>query len=94
MALENKLITMVPGYDVDHDYRIKFTLEKVFNQVVQWITFNHIEDSTPYIHIKQREMLSVIYALPDASVRICASVNARQILVDKGWIIVDRGLQQ
>lgn len=67
MSLENKLITMVPGYDVDHDYRIKFTLEKAFNQVVQWITFNHIEDSIPYIHVKQREMLSVIYALHPTS---------------------------
>lgn len=65
MALESKIVMMKPD-PAYGGYFVKYILEQVFDEVVQWITFNHITDNPAYIHVKQMKMSSIVYALgPD-----------------------------
>lgn len=38
-------------------------LEKVYDKVIEWITFNHINSSNTYIDIKQSEVKCLVYSL-------------------------------
>lgn len=38
-------------------------LEKVYDKVIEWITFNHINSSNSYIEIKQSEIKCLVYSL-------------------------------
>lgn len=38
-------------------------LEKVYDKVIEWITFNHINSSNTYIEIKQSEIKCLVYSL-------------------------------
>ena len=38
-------------------------LEKVYDKVIEWITFNHITFSNSYIEIKQSEIKCLVYSL-------------------------------
>lgn len=61
MSLESKILLIKPASP--HSYFTKYILEQVFDEVVQWITFNHITDSTAYIHVKQLKVSSLVYSL-------------------------------
>lgn len=38
-------------------------LEKVYDKVIEWITFNHINSSNSYVEIKQSEIKCLVYSL-------------------------------
>jgi len=61
MALENKILKLQP--DTGDSYFAKWALERVFDEVVQWITFNNISNDNAYVHVKQMKMCSLVYSL-------------------------------
>ena len=48
------------GYD---GYHTLWVLEKIFDEVLNWIVFNHISDSENYISIKQEKLWNLILTL-------------------------------
>jgi hypothetical protein len=42
----------------------KYILERVYDKIIEWITFNHIELSQGYIECKQREIRNLVYSFP------------------------------
>lgn len=38
-------------------------LEKVYDKIIEWITFNHINSSNTYVEIKQSEVKCLVYSL-------------------------------
>lgn len=48
------------GHD---EYRTLWILERMFDEVLSWIVFNHISDSENYISIKQEKIWNLILTL-------------------------------
>ncbi len=50
-----------------NEYLGKLIIEKVFDEYVNWITFNHINKSPAYVEIKQERVVSLIrqYTIKD-----------------------------
>ena len=61
MSIEGKIVSDETEYN---EYFTKFILEKVYDKVIEWITFNHITVNQLYIQDKQDTILNLIYALP------------------------------
>ncbi|MBO6300831.1 MAG: hypothetical protein J6N15_00140 [Ruminiclostridium sp.] len=57
MSLESKLI----GNKKD-DYFAKYILERVYDEVVKWVTFNHVATTGMYVEIKQEEVCALVYS--------------------------------
>lgn len=56
MALEAKI-------DADHQFNFyitRYILEKVYDEVIEWITFNHITTAKEYIEIKQEKITYLV----------------------------------
>lgn len=62
LSLKGQLITMEDP--IREDYFAELVLEKIYDKVVEWITYNHINDKKTYIEIKQSEVKCIVYALP------------------------------
>ena len=45
------------------EWRTKYILEKMFDEILQWIIFNHIKDSPEYISIKQEKIWNMTQSL-------------------------------
>lgn len=43
-------------------YFIRFILEIVYSEIVDWITFNHIKIDSDYISIKQAKIKAIVYS--------------------------------
>lgn len=41
-------------------YRLWFVNEKIYDEIIKWISFNHITTNETYIEIKQNIILSII----------------------------------
>ena len=61
MSIEGKIISSESNYN---EYFVKYILERVYDKVIEWITFNHITVNQLYIQDKQDTILNLIYALP------------------------------
>ena len=61
MALENKIVAMIDEPRSD-GYYVKYILECVFDKIMEWIMYNHIENSEEYIESKQWEIQSLVYS--------------------------------
>lgn len=61
MALENKIVDMLDTPKSD-GYYIKYILECVYDKIVEWIMYNHIENNEEYIESKQWEIQSLAYS--------------------------------
>lgn len=48
------------GFDT---YRTKYIMERVFDEIISWIIFNHISDDIGYISIKQEKVWALIQTL-------------------------------
>lgn len=48
------------GYDI---WRSKYILERVLDEIITWITFNHITTNENYIEIKQNKIINLINSL-------------------------------
>ena len=55
-AFESK-IPRFEGYDI---YKGKYIIERVFDECVKWIAFNHIETTDAYISIKQEIIWNMV----------------------------------
>lgn len=44
-------------------YFIKYIIEIIYDEIVSWIVFNHIEDSDRYIRVKADIMVRMIYSM-------------------------------
>lgn len=62
MSLKGKLLTMESP--VREDFFADYVLERVYDKVVEWITYNHISNNNSYIEIKQSELKCIVYSLP------------------------------
>lgn len=62
MALRNKFSLSDSPFQ---GYLAKYVLEKVYDEVVKWITFNHITDTETYISIKKKKIESLVYNMED-----------------------------
>lgn len=60
MSLESKLDVNTERYN---GYFTKYILERVYDEVVNWITFNHLSVDSDYINIKQDKICSLVYGL-------------------------------
>lgn len=61
MALENKILAMVDKPS-DNGYYAKYILECVYDKIMEWIMYNHIENTDEYIESKQWEIQSLVYS--------------------------------
>jgi hypothetical protein len=61
MSIEGKIVSSESNYD---EYFVKYILERIYDKVIEWITFNHITVNQLYIQDKQDTILNLIYALP------------------------------
>ena len=61
MSIEGKIVSSESNYD---EYFVRYILERVYDKVIEWITFNHITVNQLYIQDKQDTILNLIYALP------------------------------
>lgn len=62
-SLEFEILELTDG-DVKYGgYHVKYALEIVFDKLVEWITFNHIEDTDAYIDVKQEEVVSLVKSM-------------------------------
>lgn len=62
MSLKGKLINLEnPRRD---DFFADYVLEKVYDKVVEWITYNHVSANNSYIEIKQSEVKCIVYSMP------------------------------
>ena len=61
-SLEGKIVQVKSELRYN-GYFAKWVLERVFDKIVEWITYNHITDNEPYIHIKQEEICNLVYSL-------------------------------
>lgn len=61
MALENKILAMVDKPS-DNGYYAKYVLECVYDKIMEWIMYNHIENTDEYIESKQWEIQSLVYS--------------------------------
>lgn len=57
-AFESK----IPRFDHYNEYLGSYIMEKTFDEIVNWIAFNHIQDNEDYISIKQEMIWNIITA--------------------------------
>lgn len=60
MSLKGKLID--EGSDEKARLICEVVLEKVYDKIIDWITYNHINSSNSYIQIKQSEIKCLVYS--------------------------------
>lgn len=62
MSLKGKLINLEnPRRE---DFFAEYVLERVYDKVVEWITYNHVSANNSYIEIKQSEVKCIVYSMP------------------------------
>lgn len=61
-ALENKIVVMLTEPPKSDGYYTKYVLERVYDKIVEWIMYNHIENNDEYIESKQWEIQSLVYS--------------------------------
>ena len=62
MSLKGKLIKLESPKR--EDFFADYVLERVYDKVVEWITYNHVSANNSYIEIKQSEIKCIVYSLP------------------------------
>lgn len=60
MSIEGK----IPSDQNYKEYLVKYILEKIYDEVIKWIMFNHITVNQLYIEDKQNCILNLIYSMP------------------------------
>ena len=50
-------------YLIFDGYMLKYAIEKMYAEIVKWITFNNIEYSERYIKVKQDKLLNVVHSI-------------------------------
>ena len=62
MGLTGKITALAPDGKLQYDgWFTRCILEDVYDEVVRWITYNHIVDNEAYISTKQNKICALIY---------------------------------
>lgn len=62
-GLLNKIKVLCPDHKLLHDgWFSKCILEAVYDEVIKWITYNHITEDEAYISVKQNKICTLVYS--------------------------------
>lgn len=78
----------LPIFDSSDTYHTLYILEKAFDEVLNWIVFNHISDSENYISIKQEKVWNLIQTL--VSDKKFTTEEFKQVIYDNTEILIKR----
>ena len=78
----------LPIFEGSDTYHTLYILEKVFDEVLSWIVFNHISDSENYISIKQEKIWNLIQTL--VTDKKFTSTEFKQAVYDNTEVLVKR----
>ena len=78
----------LPIFEGSDTYHTLYILEKVFDEVLSWIVFNHISDSENYISIKQEKIWNLIQTL--VIDKKFTTEEFRQIIYDNTETLIKR----
>ncbi len=53
----------VPRVEQTDSWRVKYILERIYDEIVDWICFNHIADNPSYIGVKQDKIVYLVHSL-------------------------------
>lgn len=57
--------TRIPHPEGYNKWRGLYVLERIFDEVISWITFNHITTNDDYVEIKQTTIINLVDSLTD-----------------------------
>lgn len=60
-SIESKIVVMLDGKMPYDGFLCGKILEVCYDEIIEWITFNHIENSGRYVKVKQKNMCNVLY---------------------------------
>lgn len=78
----------LPIFEDSDTYHTLYILEKVFDEVLNWIVFNHISDSENYISIKQEKIWNLIQTL--VTDKKFTSTEFKQVIYDNTEVLIKR----
>lgn len=78
----------LPIFEDSDMYHTLYILEKVFDEVLSWIVFNHISDSENYISIKQEKIWNLIQTL--VTDKKFTSTEFKQVIYDNTEVLIKR----
>lgn len=78
----------LPIFEGSDTYHTLYILEKVFDEVLNWIVFNHISDSENYISIKQEKIWNLIQTL--VTDKKFTSTGFKQVIYDNTEVLIKR----
>ena len=59
------LESRIPHPEGYNKYRGLYVLERLYDEIITWITFNHITTNDSYIEIKQNKVINLVNALTE-----------------------------
>ena len=84
-GLYGVLLEMYPKFD---KFKTKYILELIYDEIVNWISFNHITRSEMYLMVKQEKIRSLVLAEDvDKAIR---SDDFRPLMNDWTKIVINR----
>lgn len=78
----------LPIFEGSDTYHTLYILEKAFDEILNWIVFNHISDSENYISIKQEKVWNLIQTLVND--KKFTTEEFKQIIYDNTEILIKR----
>lgn len=78
----------LPIFEGSDTYHTLYILEKVFDEVLNWVVFNHISDSENYISIKQEKIWNLIQTL--VTDKKFTSTEFKQVIYDNTEVLIKR----
>lgn len=78
----------LPIFEGSDTYHTLYILEKAFDEVLNWIVFNHISDSENYISIKQEKVWNLIQTL--VSDKKFTTEEFKQVVYDNTETLIKR----
>lgn len=81
-------LQQLPIFEGNDTYHTLYVLEKVFDEVLNWIVFNHISDGENYISIKQEKIWNLIQTL--VTDKKFTSLEFKQTVYDNTEVLIKR----
>lgn len=78
----------LPIFEGNDTYHTLYVLEKVFDEVLNWVVFNHISDGENYISIKQEKIWNLIQTL--VTDKKFTSLEFKQTVYDSTEVLIKR----
>lgn len=78
----------LPIFEGNDMYHTLYVLEKVFDEVLNWVVFNHISDGENYISIKQEKIWNLIQTL--VTDKKFTSLEFKQTVYDSTEVLIKR----